>query len=110
MEATDEKATYCIPTLSCTGSTFAKTFSLSALLSPPQQLTQAAQTASTILQEIIYEQLFCTGTTLHIHAQTHTQEALKFSAELVRVLQSRRAVGRNQEESLQWLFVEVWGL
>lgn len=54
------------------------------------------------------KQLGRTSSTLNIHAKTYAQEGLQILAQLVWRLQSRSAIGRDQPQSLEWFFVEVW--
>lgn len=60
-----------------------------------------------MLEEIVRQQLICRGTALDVHAQTDRQESLELLAQLLRLLEAGRAVGRNQVQGLERLLVEV---
>lgn len=80
---------------------------MTATLPEPEELAQAGQRAA-VLQELVTTQLLGSSTTLDVHTQTHTQECLELFAELLGLLQSRCAVGGDEVECFEWLFVEIW--
>jgi hypothetical protein len=73
---------------------------------PSQHLCQAGETAA-IRHEVVRQQFICSGSAFDIDTKTDAKECLELSAELVWVLQSRRAVGGDQEESFQGFFIQV---
>src|SRR2546423_11374666 len=80
--------------------------SLPRIFLPPQHLRQTGQT-TTILHKLMPQELLGARPTLDVDTQADAQESLEFSGELAGVLQPRRAIGGNQEESFERLFVEI---
>lgn len=60
-----------------------------------------------MLQELVSSKLLRCGSRLDIHTKTHTQESLQLLAQLLRLLQSRRAVRRNQVQRLERLLIQI---
>lgn len=75
-------------------------------LAKAQQLTQTRQTTP-MLQKLMLAQLLGRRARLDVHAQAHAQETLELLAQLLRLLEARRAVRRNEVERLERLLVEV---
>ena len=46
--------------------------------------------------------------TANIHAKTHAEKRLEFLAQLLGLLETRRAIGGNEIQSLERLLVEIW--
>lgn len=63
-----------------------------------------------MLQEVMSQQLICGGSALDVDTQAHGKEGLELFAELLGLLETRRSVGGDEIQSLQWLFVQVWRL
>ena len=74
-----------------------------------QHVDQASQTASSAFEEVTSQDLLSSGAILNVDSQTLAQENLELTAELVRVFESRRAIGGDQEKSFERLFIEVRG-
>ena len=74
-----------------------------------QHVDQASQAASPALQEITGQDLLSGGAILDVDSQALAQKDLELAAEFVGVLESRRAVGGDEEEGFERLFVEVRG-
>ena len=72
-----------------------------------KHIHQAGKTAAAALQEVTSQDLSSGRSHSDIHSQALAQEDLKFAADLIWVLESRGAVGGDEKESLQGLFVEV---
>lgn len=81
--------------------------SLAVGLLPPQQFRQAGKTAAG-LEELMRQQLVGRGTATDVNAQAHTQESLEFLAQLLGLLEARRAVGRDEVQGLEGLLVQIW--
>ena len=74
-----------------------------------QHIHQTRQTAPPLSQEIPLQNLLRTCPILDLHRQTLAQKDLQLLTQLIRILQCRRAVGRNQEKRFEGFFVEVRG-
>ena len=72
----------------------------------PQQLRQTRQTAPAP-QELVLQQLGRARPALDIHTQTDAQKRLELLAQLLRLLEPRRSVRRNQPQRLERLFVQI---
>lgn len=74
-----------------------------------EQLTEASNAAA-VLQEVVSAKLLCGCTALDVDAQADAQESLQLLGQLLGLLQSGGTVGRDEVESLEGLFVQVWWL
>ena len=70
-------------------------FLVAAVLSEVEQLRQARQAASA-LEEVVANQLPCAGARLDIDTKTDRQEGLELLGQLIRLLETRGTVGRNE--------------
>lgn len=74
-----------------------------------EHVNQASQATSSAFEEITGQDFLSSGAILDVDSQALAQEYLELTAELVGVLQSRRAVGGDEEKGFERLFVEVRG-
>lgn len=82
---------------------------MASTLSESEKLAEAGNAAA-VLQEVVPAKLFRGRTALDVDAQAHAQERLQLLGQLLGLLKSGSAVGCDQVESLEGLFVQVWWL
>lgn len=78
-----------------------------ALARPKRQQARQRLLRTPVPQKLMVHELVRRGSALHIHAQTNTQESLELLRQLLRLLQSWRAMRGDEVQRLERLFVEV---
>ena len=72
-----------------------------------EQVDKTSHAASAALEEVTIQDLDGGGAILDVDSQALAEEDFELAAELVGVLESRGAVGGDQEKSFERLFIEV---
>ena len=73
-----------------------------------QHIDETGHAAASSFQKVPFKNLLGRRAVFHIDGQALTQKHLQFPTEPIRVFERRGSVGRDEEQSLQWLFVEIW--
>lgn len=81
---------------------------MSPTLSELEHVHQTGQTATASSQEFPLKDLLGCGPHADVNRKALTEKDLQLSAQAIRILESGSAVGGNEEERFQRLFVEVW--
>ena len=72
-----------------------------------QQINQASQAATSAFEEVPGENFLSGSAILDVDGQTLAQEDFELPAKLVGILESRSAIGGDEEKGFERLFVEV---